>query len=158
MMRKGFTLLEIMVASLLLGMLVTALTMMFNQSSIAWRTGTSVVHDLNDVRWAQGAFQEIRDSALPGLKSKNDLSFRTVSLWDESGDNQLRSDRAFDSIDWSGAPSFSFQDAEKGSSVTVSSSGQNKKGKLFAVGVRSAGPDRKWDTADDITTWPEEIE
>jgi hypothetical protein len=26
------------------------------------------------------------------------------------------------------------------------------------VGVRSAGPDRKWDTADDITTWPEEIE
>ena len=49
-MKKGFTILELLVASLLLGMLVTILTMIFNQSSIAWRTGTAVVEDLGDVR------------------------------------------------------------------------------------------------------------
>ena len=37
-MKKGFTILELLVASLLLGMLMTILTMIFNQSSIAWRT------------------------------------------------------------------------------------------------------------------------
>ena len=26
------------------------------------------------------------------------------------------------------------------------------------IGVKSAGPDREWDTWDDITTWPEEID
>ena len=49
-MRKGFTLLEVMVASLLLAMLVTILTMIFNQSSIAWTTGTASVAGLGDVR------------------------------------------------------------------------------------------------------------
>ena len=33
--RSGFTLIEMLVASLLLGMLVTILTMVFNSSSIA---------------------------------------------------------------------------------------------------------------------------
>ena len=31
-------------------------------------------------------------------------------------------------------------------------------GKAFIVGVRSAGPDRKWDTEDDISTWPDEVD
>ena len=31
-------------------------------------------------------------------------------------------------------------------------------GKTFIVGVRSAGPDRQWDTEDDISTWPEEVD
>ena len=30
-------------------------------------------------------------------------------------------------------------------------------GKSFIVGVRSAGPDRKWETEDDISTWPDEV-
>ena len=34
-MRKGFTIIELLVASLLLGLIVTILTMIFNQSSIA---------------------------------------------------------------------------------------------------------------------------
>ena len=49
-MRRGFTLLELMVASLLLSMLVTVLTMVFNSASIAWRTGTAGVAELKDVR------------------------------------------------------------------------------------------------------------
>ena len=51
-MKKGFTILELLVASLLLGMLMTILTMIFNQSSIAWRTGVAGVADLDDVRAA----------------------------------------------------------------------------------------------------------
>ena len=47
-MRRGFTILELLVASLLLGMLVTILTMIFNQSSIAWRTGVAGVADLDE--------------------------------------------------------------------------------------------------------------
>ena len=30
-------------------------------------------------------------------------------------------------------------------------------GRAFVVGVRSKGPDKKWDTADDINTFPEEV-
>ena len=48
-MKKGFTLLEVLVASLLMGMLVTILTMIFNQSSIAWRTGRASVADLAEI-------------------------------------------------------------------------------------------------------------
>ena len=49
-MRRGFTILELLVAALLLGMLVTVLTMVFNQSSIAWRTGVAGLIDMDDVR------------------------------------------------------------------------------------------------------------
>ena len=45
-MKRGFTILEMLVASLLLGMMVTVLTMIFNQSSIAWRTGIAGVVEI----------------------------------------------------------------------------------------------------------------
>ena len=48
MRRSGFTLLEVLVASVLMGMLVTILTMIFNQSAIAWRTGKAGVADMTD--------------------------------------------------------------------------------------------------------------
>ena len=57
-MKRGFTILELLVASLLLGMLVTILTMIFNQSSIAWRTGVAGVADLDDAR---ANMAELRD-------------------------------------------------------------------------------------------------
>ena len=50
MRREGFTLVEVLVASLLLGMLVTILTMVFNQSSIAWRTGKASVSVIDKMR------------------------------------------------------------------------------------------------------------
>ena len=61
-MRRGFTILELLVASLLLGMLVTILTMIFNQSSIAWRTGIAGVADLDDVRENMSALREEADN------------------------------------------------------------------------------------------------
>jgi len=171
-MKKGFTLVELMVASLLLAMLVTILTMMFNQSSIAWRTGTAGVSDLNGTRWSLGAFHDIRDDVLPGLGDRNvtggsgdsrTIKYRTMPLWDDSlGENKLRARRAFSvqstSMNWGRAPSFTVGDAMTAAKKGVEGAGSGKGSSLFTVGVRSAGPNGNPGDEDDITTWPEEID
>lgn len=165
-MKKGFTLLEMMVASMLLGMLVTTLTMLFNSSSVAWRTGTAGVVELKNTRSALGTFHDIEDDLLPGLGDKNvssdasrSLTYRTVSVWKEGQDNKLRTDRAFDnSFSWGKAPQISMSDAQKGAKKSLDSAGSGQQSGLYTVGVRSAGPDGKWDTADDISTWPDQID
>lgn len=94
-MRKAFTVLELLVASLLLSMLVTILTMIFNQSSIAWTTCLAGESELSGVRVKLSAIHDVADDLLPGLGQDNisvggnsdnrRLSFRTVSLfrdWD----------------------------------------------------------------------------
>lgn len=167
-MRRGFTLIELLVASLLLGILVTVLTMLFNSSSIAWRTGTAGVAKLQTVRSALGVTHEIRDEVLPGLgdtsvSSSGDsrsIQYRTVSiLSDEDDEVKLRTDtsnRAYKEIQWDKAPQFSISDAKKGGEKALSG-GQTVGSGLFTVGVRSAGPDGDFGTADDITTWPDEV-
>ena len=174
-MRKGFTLIELLVASLLLGMVVTILTMIFNQSSIAWRTGVGNVVNLNQSRRALGTFHDIRDDVLPGLGQPNatggaadnrTLQYRTVSLWDENARNQLRtpSQRAFNkdvSIEWGNAWQFAIGDAKMAiaNDPLSGSDDANPNGRNgFSVGVRSLGPDGEPDTEDDINTWPEEID
>ena len=166
--RQGFTLIELMVASVLLGMLMVVLTMIFNQSSIAWRTGVAGVAELGDTRRALGAFREVCDDILPGVGDMNvsggagdnrNVNYRTVSLWQENGSG-LRStgQRAYESVNWSFAPSIALSEAMNGTSKDISSAGAGQEASLFTVGVRSAGPDRKFDTEDDITTWPEDVE
>ena len=147
--RKGFTLLELMVACLLLGMLVSALTMVFNQSSIAWRTGMAGVVNLYNTRTDLGKKHDNYDNILPGLKTKEDMEYRAVSLWK---DGQLRTDRAFDvateSLSYAAAMTSREQgisDADSGWSVS-----------LVTIGVRSAGPDGVFGTADDLSTYPYE--
>ena len=147
--RKGFTLLELMVACRLLGMLVSALTMVFNQSSIAWRTGMAGVVNLYNTRTDLGKKHDNYDNILPGLKTKEDMEYRAVSLWK---DGQLRTDRAFDvateSLSYAAAMTSREQgisDADSGWSVS-----------LFTIGVRSAGPDGVFGTADDLSTYPYE--
>jgi len=160
-MRNGFTLIEVLVASLLLGMMVTILTMVFNSSSIAWRTGTAGVAQLNDTRRQLGAFHDVRDEILPGLGDRTakgnsrSLTYRTVSLWQKNSDN-LRTDRAYANVQWSGAPQFTMGDAAAGKQYTVEG-GRTQGGSLFTVGVRSAGPNREFGDEDDITTWPDEV-
>ena len=156
-------------------MVVTILTMIFNQSSIAWRTGVGSVVNLNQSRRALGTFHDIRDDVLPGLGQKNaaqgaadnrTLQYRTVSLWDSTQRNQLRtpSQRAFNkdvSIDWGNAWHFGIGDAltARSNDPLSGSDDANPNGRNgFSVGVRSLGPDGKPDTADDINTWPEEID
>lgn len=174
-MRRGFTLIELLVASLLLGMVVTILTMIFNQSSIAWRTGVGSVVNLNQSRQALGTFHDIRDGVLPGLGQQNvsggaadnrQLLYRTVSLWDANSRNELRqpNQRAFNkdvTINWGNAWQFAIGDAMTAKAGNPLSGGEdsNPNGRNgFSVGVRSLGPDGKPDTPDDINTWPEEID
>ena len=165
-MRRGFTLIELMVASVLMGMLVIVLTMIFNQSSIAWRTGVATVAELGDTRRALGTFREICDDILPGLGDPNatggandsrNVNYRTVSLW--NGENLRLGERAFDNIgDWGNAQPVSISDAMRGAAKDVAGAGGGQSASLFTVGVRSAGPDRAFGTEDDITSWPEDVE
>ena len=180
MKRTGFTVLELLVASLLLTMLVTVLTMLFNQSSIAWRTGVAGVVELDQVRTRLGTYHDIEDDALPGLGQDNvqtgasdnrDVLYRTVSIfkgWNGTGQLQPGSatrydgscsGRLYDKMDPGEASSimFSIQQARKGSLNQDVGAGTVRGGSAFAVGVRSAGPDRRWGTEDDINTFPEEV-
>ncbi len=162
-MRKGFTLIELLVASILLAMLVTILTMFFNQSSIAWRTGTASIVNLNETREALGTFADIRDDILPNVGGAGSLTYRTMSIWKKDNANQLRSssDRAYstEGIDWGRATQISsLNDAKTARQQSVTSGSGSLSVSLFSVGVRSLGPDGKPDTEDDINTWPEEID
>ncbi|MBR2837713.1 MAG: prepilin-type N-terminal cleavage/methylation domain-containing protein [Kiritimatiellae bacterium] len=182
MKRSGFTVLELLVASLLLSMLVTMLTMIFNQSSIAWRTGVAGVVELDRVRARLGTYHDIEDDALPGLgqtasqmgsgaSDSRDVLYRTVSVfkgWNGSGKLQQSADRddsncrgrLYDQLKWYEASGiqFSIQDARVGRANTGVGAGTVRGGKAFVVGVRSRGPDKVWDTADDINTFPEDVD
>lgn len=151
---KGFTLLEVLVASLLLGMLVTILTMVFNQSSIAWRTGTAGVADLDSKRQDIAMWHADADSALPRVRGTQ--KYRIVSAWNEYGAIRKRSVEQVVSANQPGGVDFdrprTWQD------IGVTGSGQSSRFSSFVVGVTSAGPDGKFKTGDDITTWPKEIQ
>ena len=86
-MKNGFTIIELLVASLLLGMLVTILTMVFNQSSIAWRLGTAGVADMDDIR---DNMAELRDEADNAFIAGSKV-YRHVGLWDNEGNLRKRS-------------------------------------------------------------------
>ncbi len=160
-MRRAFTLIELLVASILLAMLVTILTMLFNQSSIAWRTGTASIVNLNQTREGLGTLADIYDDVLPGLgddASSPQVAKRTVSVWSKNAANALRTDRAFDTVDFGSASSFTYDDAKTAKATDVSGTSSGVSVSFFAVGVRSLGPDGRENTEDDVSTWPEEID
>ncbi len=157
-MKKGFTLLELLVASLLLGMLVTILTMIFNQSSIAWRTGVAGVADLDEVRENVAAVREEADS----LYVWGSDMHRVVSPWDDTTGN-LRT-RAVSALD-------SSEDAKylKGISknttlksipkvVSVGSGSGGGSIKTWIVNVKSAGPNKEFGDWDDIWSYPDDFD
>ena len=173
-MRKGFTILELLAASLLLSMLVTALTMIFNQSSIAWRTGVAGVVDLGKTRVALGSYHDIEDDALPGLGQTGvsvggrAIQYRTVSIFREWGNGTIDPSKVskyhglFDQIKWNagaGNTMLAITDGDarngNGNNMTLDH-GSSQGGDAYVVGVRSAGPDKRSGTADDISTFPEE--
>ncbi len=151
---KGFTLLEVLVASLLLGMLVTILTMVFNQSSVAWRTGTAGVADLDNKRQNIATWHTEADAALP--RAYGTQRYRIVSAWDEYGKIRKRSVERVESKNVPGNVDFNKADTWQG--IDVTGSGKSSRFSSYVVGVTSAGPDKKFKTGDDITTWPKEIQ
>jgi len=92
--RAGFTLLEMLVASLLLSMLVVALSMVFSSSASAWRIGRAGVDGLHDMRHRLSEYQLAADNALPNLKGEGTGIGYVRSVWvngssliDQDGDN-----------------------------------------------------------------------
>jgi len=151
--KKGFTLLEVLVASLLLGMLVTILTMVFNQSSVAWRTGTAGVADLDNKRQNIATWQTEADAALP--RAYGTQKYRVVSPWRENGAIRPRSVEQVDPQNIPGGIDFDRPETWRG--LSVPGSGKSSRFSSFVVGVTSAGPDGKYNTGDDVTTWPKEM-
>jgi len=163
MRRSGFTLLEVLVASVLMGMLVTILTMIFNQSAIAWRTGKAGVADMTETERNMSRIHFMADNVLPYMGD----NYCAVSPWDDGGGAgaatlQRRGVRKASELQKglnTVSGNFGNADAGKGS-WHKSGLGKAKTDSYanFVVGVRSDGPDRRPDTEDDITTWPDEVE
>ena len=163
-MKRGFTILELLVASLLLGMLMTILTMIFSQSSIAWRTGTAVVADLDDVR---DNIAEVREEADNAYVWDNKIH-RVLGLWNDQG--QLRQ-RAWDVGTESGntANTAAFLQSRGGNitdtsdlkdfkqPIDVSTSGGYGKLKTYTVNVKSMGPNGVLGDYDDIWSDPDDF-
>ena len=166
-MKKGFTIIELLVASLLLGMLVTILTMVFNQSSIAWRTGVAKEANMDMVR---DGIAQLRDEADNTFVWKQRV-YRHIGLWDEDGNLRKRAcnygDEENDYIynkDDSFLKKFISDptlpaDPKNFDPIDI---GQMDPGdgsaKTYTVNVKSAGPDRVFDTYDDIWSWPDDFE
>ena len=164
MNRNGFTLLEVLVASVLMGMLVTILTVIFNQSAIAWRTGKAGVADMSETERNLARIHAAADNVLPYTQNGK---YFVVSPWNDATPDGSRSfyrrgiatagdiRKGYDAV----GGNFSGNDAGKSNwRQTGLGKARLENQSQFTVGVRSAGPDRRWDTEDDISTWPEEVE
>lgn len=154
--RAGFTLIEMLVASLLLSMMVVILSMIFSSSAIAWRTGTAGVSGLHKARKNLAAYQLAADSCIPHLEGeKRGLGYiRAVwmngtTLVDAEGKTGVT--RGFSDTSTGSAG----VDSSKPFKQNLPINGITENSfQTYIVGVGSAGPDRTWDTKDDIATWP----
>lgn len=168
-MRKGFTIIELLVASLLLGMLVTILTMIFNQSSIAWRLGVAGVSDMDDIRDNMAELRDEADNAF--IWSRDQKVYRLTGLWKKDGSLRDRACNApgsavssEDGGKWCAqilkqrlTPS-SPAEPKDFRLVNVGNTGRSGSAKTYFVNVMSAGPDGEFDTYDDIWSFPDDFE
>ena len=160
-MKRGFTILELLVASLLLGMLMTILTMIFNQSSIAWRTGEKAVASLDQVRNNMAILQYESDN----LYVWNNKAYLLRSPWDESGD--LRTPGSSDSrtIDLQTQLSTANlkningnTDQKSFQNATLGSGEASHDITTYLINIKCAGPDREFTTWDDIWSDPYDLD
>ena len=167
---SGFTLIEILVASLLLGMLMTILTMVFNSSAIAWRTGRASNAKMSLARKQLSYAQYLADNAVPRIDQKSpSATGRILGAWDNKGNVRKRAVEVFsngkfpfnlpnwDSQSIPQKPA-SWTKAKPWAEVNNIQKLQTQNGQGFLVGVRSWGPDGKEDTLDDIDTMPVTVE
>lgn len=165
-MKRGFTILELLVASLLLAMLVTVLTSIFNQSAIAWRTGTAGVADLDAVRNTMAQVRDEADNAFVHDKKV----YALTGLWDENGNLRRRACDAEDSTGNTLLKSYIEKSIDSktdrpivwknGNNTLSVGSGENSGAnrRTYTVNVKSAGPDRVFNTYDDIWSFPDEFD
>lgn len=161
-MKRGFTILELLVASLLLGMLMTILTMIFNQSSIAWRTGEKSVASLDQVRNNMAMLQYESDNLYVWHNKIGLLR----SPWDDKGelrqgggstDSRLVDDSA--TLSTSTLKSISDSSGLSDFANVSLGSGQSSAGlTTYLVNVKSAGEDKEFNTWDDIWSDPYDLD
>ena len=172
--KSGFTLLEVLVASMLLAMLITILTMVFNSSSIAWSMGKAGVAEMDEVRNNMAAAGMLADNAVPRVDLNDvDKWGYLVSPW--KADGTLRRRAIEKNMKLSGSlriesmlDSFVYQKGELGpdtwnrakskrlwATFSPGSIRLSGKAKTHIVGVWSYGPDGHPNTGDDISTWPD---
>ena len=160
--KKGFTLIEILVASLLLGMLMTILTMVFNSSAIAWRTGRASNAKMSLARRQLSYAQFLADNALPRIDQNSpSVTGRILGAWDKKGEVRRRAVEGFPSGKfpfnlprWDSQGSAGSSVPEPWAQVNNIQKLQTQNGQGFLVGVHSWGPDGKENTLDDIDTMP----
>ena len=170
-MRRGFTIIELLVASLLLGIIVTILTMIFNQSSIAWRVGLAGTADLSGIR---ENVAEIREEADNVFVYDGKL-YRLTGLWDKHGNLRNRACDAPGSTDenenyatllaggtartgaskWIGSlDDLRPEDMKAGDVGSVSTGGA----KTYTVNVMSGGPNNDIQDWESIWSFPYEFD
>lgn len=157
--KRGFTLLEMLVASLLLSMMVVALSMVFSSSASAWRIGRAGVSGLHKIRYRMSGGQLAADNALPYIYGRNNNKVGYVrSVWLEEGsltDQDGKSaSRGFDTKNVYG--SSSGVDTTKPLDRIDAGNANGNSFNGYVVGVGSSGPDGIWGTPDDIATWPKD--
>ena len=163
--RSGFTLIEILVASLLLGMLMTILTMVFNSSAIAWRTGRASNSMMSLARRQLAYAQYMADNALPRVDEVTpSKTGRVLGAWGRDGELRRRAVVICDSVscfsypNWDTQPSVGGNVPEPWKEVNGIQSLRSDGGSSYLVGVLSWGPDGKQNTVDDINTLPVTVE
>lgn len=147
--QPGFTLLEMLAASVLLGLLVTLLLSLFNQGEIAWAVGESTAVETG--KREQTLTRAAREGANTVFVKDSSAVVRLLSPWDESG--AVRTSRPFVRVE-TGLP-------EVGRAVLpiVLEQTAGRSAERVEVIVTSAGPDGIWGSEDDLTTSPlEEFE
>ena len=157
-MKKGFTLIELMVASMLLGILVSILTSLFSQSSIAWTTGTASVVDMNETRKDMSDLQILADN----LIATQPKTLYVQSVFQDQSGSKLNQRAVTSSTTGTGSMAGSIDMAQPTSWTGISVGGAESvdkrtgmgNGKGYVVGVWSYGPDGQANTWDDLTTWP----
>ena len=172
---SGFTLLEILVASMLLAMLITILTMVFNSSSIAWSTGKASVAEMDEVRQKMAAASIAADNAMPRVDVNSPSTWGVlVGPWKSDGSLRQRgivkmSESKVANPVWNlMQPSLDITKGKTGKGEWVRSINKelwatlrpgsvNISGgtKEYVVGVWSLGPDGRANSGDDISTWPD---
>lgn len=155
-MKRGFTLIELLVASLLLGLLVSILTSVFSQSSIAWSTGAASVVDLDSSRRSMAEVQTSADRLLDrtGLSVQSVFAGMSGSALNARAYSEGGGSGAVDTSKVDISDPSSWSNISVGGAQNASAQGAVGNGDMYVVGVTSAGPDRDFDTWDDITTWP----
>ena len=148
--RPGFTLLEMLAACVLLGLLVTLLLSLFNQGEIAWSVGKSTATATG--RQERSLARAAREGAETVFVTKpTSAAVRLLQAWEANGD--IRTTRPFVRVE------ADLPEEGRAFRPIALEANDGQSVERVEVVVTSAGPDGRWGTEDDITTAPmEEIE